>query len=80
MATKPFVNMVEFERSVLVRHRLDGRFHSVEVLRPGVEAREEESNLRIAEMERQFTTEDARIKLRRLYPAKRYWRTTMGMK
>ena len=69
MATQPFVNMVEIERSVLARHCLDGRFQSVEVLCPEIEAREEESNERMAEVERQFTTEDARFKLRLLYPA-----------
>ena len=54
---------------MLARHCLDGRFQSVEVLCPEIEAREEESNERMAEVERQFTTEDARFKLRLLYPA-----------
>ena len=46
MATQPFVNMVEIERSVLARHYLDGRFQSVEVFCPEIEAWEEESNER----------------------------------
>ena len=49
MATQPFVNMVEIERSVLARHCLDRRFQSVEVLCPEIEAWEEESNERMAE-------------------------------
>jgi hypothetical protein len=61
--------MVEIERWVQARHRLDGRFQSVEVLISEVEASEAESNHRMAEVESQFAREDARIKLRLLYPA-----------
>ena len=64
-----WLNMAEIELSVLSRQRLDRRIESAEVLRREVGAREGDRNERGVGVEWQFTTADARIKLRRLYPA-----------
>jgi hypothetical protein len=64
-----WLNMAEIELSVLSRRCLDRRIESPEVLRREVEAWEEDRNERMVEVKWQFTTADARIKLRRLYPA-----------
>jgi hypothetical protein len=64
-----WLNMAEIELSVLSRQCLDRRIESSEILRREVAAWEEERNERMIEVKWQFTTADARIKLRRLYPA-----------
>ncbi len=64
-----WLNMAEIELSVLVRQCLDRRIESREELEREVAAWEEERNERGVEVRWQFTTADARIKLRRLYPA-----------
>ena len=64
-----WLNMAEIELSVLARQCLDRRIESPEELRREVEAWEEDRNERGVEVEWQFTTADARIKLHRLYPA-----------
>jgi hypothetical protein len=64
-----WLNMAEIELSVLSRQCLDQRIDSVEILRREVAAWEEDRNERMVEVKWQFTTADARIKLRRLYPA-----------
>ena len=61
--------MAEIELSVLTRQCLDRRIESAEVLRREVAAWEEERNERGVAVRWRFTTADARIKLRRLYPA-----------
>ena len=61
--------MAEIELSVLARQCLDRRIESAELLRREVEAWEEDRNERMVEVKWQFTTAEARIKLRRLYPA-----------
>jgi hypothetical protein len=63
-----WLNMAEIELSVLSRQCLDRRIESAEILRREVAAWEEERNERMVEVKWQFTTADARIKLRRLYP------------
>lgn len=63
-----WLNMAEIELSVLARQCLDQRIESSEQLRQEVEAWELERNERQVEIKWQFTTADARIKLRRLYP------------
>ena len=61
--------MAEIELSVLARQCLERRIESAEELVREVSAWEEERNERGVEVRWQFTTADARIKLRRLYPA-----------
>ncbi len=63
-----WLNMAEIELSVLARQCLDRRIESAEILRREVAAWEEDRNERMEEVKWQFTTADARIKLRRLYP------------
>ena len=64
-----WLNMAEIELSVLARQCLDRRIGSREELEREVAAWEEGRNERQVEVDWQFTTADARIKLRRLYPA-----------
>jgi DDE superfamily endonuclease len=63
-----WLNMAEIELSVLSRQCLDRRIESMEELRCEVSTWEDERNERQVEVKWQFTTADARIKLRRLYP------------
>jgi DDE superfamily endonuclease len=63
-----WLNMAEIELSVLARQCLDRRIESKEELKREVAAWEEERNERGVVIRWQFTTADARIKLRRLYP------------
>jgi len=63
-----WLNMAEIELSVLSRQCLDRRIASMDEMRQEVAAWEEERNERQVEVRWQFTTADARIKLRRLYP------------
>lgn len=63
-----WLNMAEIELSVLSRQCLDRRIESKEVLRREIEAWEADRNEREVGVKWQFTTADARIKLRRLYP------------
>jgi hypothetical protein len=64
-----WLNMAEVELSVLAGQCLDRRIGSAEVLRGEVEPWEEERNERQVGIDWRFTTADARIKLKRLYPA-----------
>jgi hypothetical protein len=63
-----WLNVAEIELSVLSRQCLDRRIGGAEELRREVAAWEEERNERGVEVRWRFTTADARIKLRRLYP------------
>src|SRR5436305_13956121 len=63
-----WLNMAEIELSVLARQCLDRRIGSSAELRREVAAWEEERNERQVGVSWQFTTADARIKLRKLYP------------
>jgi hypothetical protein len=63
-----WLNMAEIELSVLAGQCLDQRIESVERLRQEVEAWELSRNERQVGVNWQFTTADARIKLRKLYP------------
>jgi hypothetical protein len=63
-----WLNVAEIELSVLSRQCLNRRIESIEELRKEVAAWEEARNERQVEVKWQFTTADARIKLRRLYP------------
>jgi hypothetical protein len=64
-----WLNVAEIELSVLARQCLDRRIETGEELGREVAAWEERRNERGVEVRWQFTTADARIKLRRLYPA-----------
>ena len=63
-----WLNMAEIELSVLARQCLARRIETREELEREVAAWEEERNERGVEIRWRFTTADARIKLRRLYP------------
>jgi DDE superfamily endonuclease len=63
-----WLNVAEIELSVLARQCLDRRIEDAGELRREVDAWQEERNERGVEVRWRFTTADARIKLRRLYP------------
>jgi hypothetical protein len=60
--------VAEIELSVLSRQCLNRRIESMEKLRKEVTAWEEARNGKQVEIQWRFTTADARVKLRRLYP------------
>jgi DDE superfamily endonuclease len=64
-----WLNVAELELSVLARQCLDRRIPDVATLRREVAAWEAERNAAVVRVDWQFTTADARIKLKRLYPA-----------
>ena len=66
-----WLNMVEVELSVLVRQCLKRRVPDLETLQREVKAWEAERNRLGASVEWRFTTEDARAKLRSLYPSQK---------
>jgi DDE superfamily endonuclease len=63
-----WLNVAEIELSVLARQCLDRRIESIHELRREIEAWEDERNERQVEVRWRFTTADARIRLRHLYP------------
>jgi transposase len=63
-----WLNMAEIELSALVRQCLDRRIPDKESLAKEVKAWEDERNSEVVKVHWQFTTADARIKLRSLYP------------
>ena len=64
-----WLNMAEIEFSVLARACLKGRNPNEEALQKSIGVYEAERNGAAATINWRFTTKDARIKLRRLYPA-----------
>ena len=64
-----WLNMAEIELSVLGRQCLQRRIESSEVLASEVAAWSERRNAASATISWRFTVDDARIKLRRLYPS-----------
>jgi transposase len=64
-----WLNVAELELSVLARQCLDRRIPDREALRREVAAWEEKRNAAVVKVEWQFTTADARVKLKRLYPS-----------
>jgi hypothetical protein len=64
-----WLNMAEIELSVLSRQCLDRRIPAKETLQQEVAAWEERRNTSGATVNWRFTTADARIKLKRLYPS-----------
>ena len=63
-----WLNMAEIELSVLSGQCLDRRIDNADELKREVSAWEDERNERQVGVNWQFTTADARIKLRKLYP------------
>ena len=63
-----WLNVAECEFAVPTRQCLNRRLESIEELRRQVEAWENARNDRLVEANWRFTTDDARIKLHRLYP------------
>lgn len=64
-----WLDMAEIELGILYRQCLDRRIDNVEILRSEVAAWEQQRNAMNMKINWQFTTADARIKLRRLYPS-----------
>ena len=64
-----WLNMAETELSVLSRQCLDRRIDCQQVMAREVTAWEHDRNRRETKIDWQFTTADARIKLKRLYPS-----------
>ena len=62
------VNMAEIENNVLVNHGLSKRIPTIEQMRKEVAAWKEARNLTARKINWRFTTDDARIKLKHLYP------------
>ena len=63
-----WLNMAEIELNVLIGQCLNRRISDIEVMRSEVKAWEVARNGMKAKVNWQFTAEDARIKLKRLYP------------
>jgi transposase len=63
-----WLNMAEIEFSVLSRQCLNRRIPNQETLRNEIEAWAASRNQDKSKMEWRFTTEDARVKLKKLYP------------
>jgi hypothetical protein len=63
-----WLNVAEMELSVLARQCLDRRIPDLEALRREAAAWAAARNAAVAKVDWQFTTADARVKLKRLYP------------
>jgi len=63
-----WLNMAEIELNVLMGQCLAGRIPDMKKIETQVRAWQEERNNKNAKINWQFTTEDAQIKLRKLYP------------
>lgn len=64
-----WLNMAEIELSVLARQALGGRLATIEEVRTQVAAWQQRRNQSRVGISWRFTTQDARIKLARLYPS-----------
>ena len=64
-----WLNMAEIELNVLMGQCLKGRIPDFDKVKSQVKAWESERNNKNAKINWQFTTEDARIKLKKLYPS-----------
>jgi len=63
-----WLNVAEIELSTLSSQCLDRRIPNIELMRKEVAAWEQDRNNRVATIDWRFTTDNARIKLKRLYP------------
>ena len=61
-------DIAEIELRVLTKQCLNRRIAAIETLRQETKAWEHERNAKQTGVDWQFTTEDARIRLKRLYP------------
>jgi len=61
--------MAETELSILARQCLSRRIPDQQTLRAEVAAWEKARNAKSSSVDRRFTTDDARIKLEKLYPS-----------
>jgi hypothetical protein len=64
-----WLNIAECELSTLVSQCLDRRIPDLDTMRSEVNAWQNDRNNRLTKVNWQFTTADARVKLRRLYPS-----------
>lgn len=64
-----WLNMAETELSVLSRQCLDRRIESKDIMKHEVAAWEKDRNQACTKIDWRFTTADARVKLKRLYPS-----------
>ncbi|HJZ53799.1 MAG TPA: transposase [Gemmataceae bacterium] len=64
-----WLNVAELELSVLARQCLDRRIPDMDALRRELAAWERERNAAVVRVDWQFTTADARTRLKRLYPS-----------
>jgi hypothetical protein len=64
-----WLNMAETELSVLARQCLDRRLESKALVAQQVATWEKERNQACTSIDWRFTTQDARVKLKRLYPS-----------
>lgn len=64
-----WLNMAEIELSILARQCLDRRIEEFAMLQAEVSAWVKERNAKQTWIDWRFTTEDARVKLKRLYPS-----------
>ncbi len=64
-----WLNMAEIELSVLGRQALSGRLATIQQVQARVAAWQQRRNQQQAAIQWRFTTQDARIKLKRLYPS-----------
>ena len=63
-----WLNIAEIELSALNTQCLNRRIPTIELMRTEISAWENDRNNRASTIDRRFTTADARIKLKRLYP------------
>jgi hypothetical protein len=63
-----WLNMAEIELNVLMGQCLAGRIPDLEKIKAQAQAWQESRNTKNAKVNWQFKTEDARIKLKKLYP------------
>jgi len=64
-----WLNMAEIEIGVMTRQCIDRRIESQEALRSEIDAWQKQRNKKNIQINWRFTTEDARVKLKSLYPA-----------
>ncbi len=68
-----WLNMAEIELSVLSRQALGQRMETLQQVQSAVQAWQEQRNRKQVGINWRFTNEDARIKLKRLYPSFEDW-------
>lgn len=71
-----WLNVAELELSVLARQCLGRRIPDGEALRREVAAWQQQRNAAVVKVDWQFTTADARVKLKRLYPILEHVKST----